>query len=76
MRGPPETAQNGLESYSTENPPLPRNAPPEGAEPDVGAGVGELAVEAAGAAQPGPEVEAVLVVGAMAGAADATTHSG
>ena len=32
--------------------------------------MGELAVEAAGAAQPGPEVEAVLVVGAVAGAAE------
>ena len=36
----------------------------------MGAGVGELSVEAAGAAQPGPEVEAVLVVGAMARAAE------
>ena len=37
---------------------------------DVGAGVGELAVEAAGAAQPRPQVEAVLVVRAVAGAAE------
>ena len=51
-------------------PPPPGGAAAEGAQPDVGAGVGELAVEAAGAAQPGPEVEAVLVVGSMAGAAE------
>ena len=36
----------------------------------MGAGVGEFAVEAAGAVQPWPEVEVAGVVGAVAGAAE------
>ena len=65
-----EKRQSALGPARRSGPPPPGGAPAKRAQPDVGAGVGELAVEAAGAAQPRPQVEAVLVVRAVAGAAE------